>query len=189
MYISNTFPGNLRWRLLLDYILHGVTISVVLKNLYTVVSVVLAEEASNIGSNVQRERQISNIKKVTHQSLSLPIFARATTSLENRNDCVFMISHWVFSEHSPKHVGRFSSVTWDWLASFEFLGSTSIWDLLLKYELLDWIQVIFQYTLLKAMFHHTTLMIEVNCFHSKWTKVKTLGPLGKTDQYYQYERQ
>lgn len=125
MYISNTFPGNLRWRLLLDYIFHGVTISVVLKNLYTVVSVVLAEEASNIGSNVQRERQISNIKKVTHQSLSLPIFARASASLENRNNCVFMISHWVFSEPSPKHVGGFSSVTWDWLASL------SSWDPLL----------------------------------------------------------
>lgn len=126
MYISNTFPGNLRWRLLLDYIFHGVTISVVLNNLYTVVSVVFAEQASNVGSNVQREREISNIKKVTHQSLSLPIFARASTSLENRNDCVSMISHWVFSEHSPRHVSGFSSVTWDWLASFEFLGYTSM---------------------------------------------------------------
>lgn len=32
-------------------------------------------------------------------------------------------------------------------------------------------------------------MIEVICFRSKWNKIKTLEHLGKTDQYYQYERQ
>lgn len=124
MYISNTFPGNLRWRLLLDYIYHGVTISVVLKNLYTVVSVVFAEKACNIGSNVQRKRQISNINKVTH-----PCPFRYSLVLRRRLKPVTIVFLWFlfgFSRNTARGTSAGSRVLLeiDWLL-------LSSWDTLL----------------------------------------------------------
>lgn len=124
MYISNPFPGNLRWRLLLDYIYHGVTISVVLKILYTVVSVVFAEQASNTGSNVQRERQISNINKVTQ-----PCPFRYSLVLRRRLKTVtivFLLFLIGFSQNTARGTSAGSRVLLeiDWLL-------LSSWDTLL----------------------------------------------------------